>query len=497
MREIVGKDDLKNVILASDQGPIMAFSGARAFAHSINAQMVGMFLAPAVGLLLWLTLSGIDVAPRITISVVAFLIICWITEAIDLAVTALIGCYLFWALGVTRFSVAFGGFASTTPWFIFGGLLMSEAVTGTGLATRSGYWLLGIIGSSYSRFVLGIATLSCLITFVLPVGAARLTIIGSIVVGVVAALKNDANGNFAKGAFLVLAITCNLFDKMILAGASSILTYGIIKEQTGIEILWSQWFIAFLPMTVISVFACWLTVIWLYPVKIADSLGAQEYLEQSLKRLGPLSGGERKLLITLGVAISLWATDSLHHLEPTVIGLGLGLFLVLPKIGVLDAKVIKTLNFPLIIFVAGAISMANVLAETKVLNVFDGFLFDHVSPLLSSPDIGAVTLYWSGILYHFIFPNNQSLLSTSLPPLLEVVTKLGADPISFALIWQFAAGGTLFAYQSPVLLLGQSYGHFNSWDLLKAGALLMIIEGALLMFFVPHYWPLIGLDWTR
>jgi len=36
--------------------------------------------------------------------------VAWITRAMDYALAGLVGCFLFWALGVVRFSVAFSGF---------------------------------------------------------------------------------------------------------------------------------------------------------------------------------------------------------------------------------------------------------------------------------------------------------------------------------------------------------------------------------------------------
>jgi di/tricarboxylate transporter len=67
-----------------------------------------------------------------TLSIVAFMITFWILEPIDHAVTALIGCYLFWALDVVEFPVAFNGFAKSAPWFLFGALLMGEAASQSG-----------------------------------------------------------------------------------------------------------------------------------------------------------------------------------------------------------------------------------------------------------------------------------------------------------------------------------------------------------------------------
>jgi hypothetical protein len=42
----------------------------------------------------------------------------WITRAMDYALAGFVGCFLFWALGVVRFPVAFSGFANDTAWFL-------------------------------------------------------------------------------------------------------------------------------------------------------------------------------------------------------------------------------------------------------------------------------------------------------------------------------------------------------------------------------------------
>jgi hypothetical protein len=43
-------------------------------------------------------------------------------------------------------------------------------------------------------------------------------------------------------------------------------------------------------------------------------------------------------------------------------------------------------------------------------------------------------------------------------------------------LWNFAAGGKLFAYQSGVLIVGYSYGYFAARDLMIMGAWLTIVE---------------------
>ena len=53
----------------------------------------------------------------------------------------------------------------------------------------------------------------------------------------------------------------------------------------------------------------------------------------------------------------------------------------------------------------------------------------------------------------------------------------------------------MFVYQASSYILGYSYGYFEARDLFRVGAILTLVEGALLMVLVPLYWPLIGLPW--
>jgi di/tricarboxylate transporter len=39
-------------------------------------------------------------------AIVGFMVVAWITRAMDYALAGLVGCFLFWALGVVRFPVA-------------------------------------------------------------------------------------------------------------------------------------------------------------------------------------------------------------------------------------------------------------------------------------------------------------------------------------------------------------------------------------------------------
>jgi di/tricarboxylate transporter len=196
-----------------------------------------------------------------------------------------------------------------------------------------------------------------LLHFLIPTPNAELAVLLSLLVGIVGVFGLGPHSNVVKGLFVIVTYSCTLFAKMNLAAAANILARGLIEEQTGTQVLWGQWFLAFLPAALFTIAACWLTVRWLYLPNHTSSLrpaGASRRLEHH----GAGSRDEQKTLIWLLLAIMLWATDFLHHTNPAIVALGIGLLLTLPKVGVLDTKAIKSVNFLLIMFISGALSMA-------------------------------------------------------------------------------------------------------------------------------------------
>jgi len=448
-----------------------------------------------VGLSIWWLPFGLEPAAHKALAIAAFMVVYWIMEPIEHGITALLGCFLFWALQVTTFSSAFRGFTHHSPWFIFGALLMGKAASRTGLAKRIGYLVMHRVGTSYSQLLLGIITLVWLLNFLIPAPTAELAIMAPLVIGIVAAFELEPRSNVAKGLFIILTYTCSLFSKMNLAASSTILTRGIIETQAGIQVWWSQWFIAHVPAALITIVASWLIIRWLYPPERHTLPGGKQYLQVALQEMGPWNRAQKTTLAWLLVAVSLWATDFWHHTHPAAIALGIGLLLTLPQVGVLDSKAVKQVNFLLIIFVSGAISMGHILTETGALDLATDHLMSLIIPLPSNAVHAAMTLYWGGFLYHLLLGDPNAMVSTSLPILLKLVEGQGYNAMLVGMIWSFASGGILFVYQSAVSVLGYSFGYFEGKDLLKVGAVLTLVEGAILLVLVPVYWPLIGLPW--
>jgi anion transporter len=458
-------------------------------------RVIGFILAIAVPVFIWFAPLNFEPASKHALAVAGFMIVTWIAEPIPHALTGLIGCYLFWVLKVVKFEVAFSGFADQTAWFLFGAGLFGMMATKTGLARRLAYLIIQRVGASYSRLLLGIILSSFLLTFLVPSGIACVVIMASVALGLMQVFGLGPGSNVGKGIFITLTYTAGCFDKMVIAGPSTILGRGLIENGANVHVYYGLWLLAFLPCAVVTIFGIWRLVVWLYPPEDAALDRGEEFLRDEVSKLGPWTRMEKRALFLMLLAIALWMTDLIHHISPAMIGLGIGLLACVPGVGILDQEDMKRLNYLPVFFVAAAVSMGTVLVQTGALRTITAIMFDWMRPLIAS-NVYALALvpYWTAFVYHIFLGNEIGMLATSMPGLMSFAHSSGIHPLPLGLIWAFAAGGKIFVYQSGVLVVGYSYGYFNARDVFRVGLCVTAIESLVLLLIVPFYWPFIGIS---
>ncbi len=436
---------------------------------------------------------GIEPRAHSALAVGIFMILSWMTQVLDHGIAGILGCFLFWMFGIVKFETAFSGFADTSPWFLFGAVCFGLMGSKSGLARRLAYLVMRGIGHSYPRLLLGMIVSNFLLTAVVPSGIARVVIMAAIAMGLVEAFGVGKGSNIARGMFIILVYQATIFDKMLIAGASSITARGAIEKYGQVDVLWSQWFLAYLPCDLIIMVVAWRLTLWLYPPETAELPGGADFLGREIRGMGAWSVLEKKAAALMLIAIALWMTDFLHHIPAPMIGLGVGLLSIMPIVGVLDTKDVRTINFLPIFFVAAAVSLSNVLVQTRALDVVTGALFEMMKPHITGTWMSTMVLYWSAFVYHIAIGNEIAMLSTSLPILMTYAREHGINPLALGMIWTFGAGPKIFIYESAVLVVGYSYGYFSNKDMLKVGAILSVVTALILLLLVPFYWPLIGI----
>ena len=457
------------------------------------AKSVGWLAAVAIPAAMWFAPLPLAPTSKHAIAITLFMIIAWAFEVLDHGLTGLIGCYLFWALGVVKVDVAFSGFADDTPWFVLGAMLFGTMAARSGLARRMAYTVMARVGTTYSRVLLGLILSDFLLTFLVPSGPPRAIIMSTVALGLVEAFGLGKGSNVGRGMFLIVTYTASVFDKTIIAGAASIIARGAIEKFGHVQVLYSKWLLAYLPSDVVMILVAWRLMLWFYPPEKDSLPGGSSFLRSELVKMGPWTPMEKKSLALMLVAIGLWTTDFLHHIPSSVIGLGIGLIALMPALRVLDIQDLKRVNYLVFLFIGAAISMGRVLTATKSLDVLTNVLFGWMTPLLGNAFLSTIVTYWTAFTYHIFLASELSMLGTSVPVLMNYATAHHLSPLALGMVWTFASTGKIFLYQSAVLMVGYSFGYFRSKDLFRLGFCMSIVDSVLLLFVVPLYWPLLGI----
>src|SRR5579872_1743160 len=142
----------------------------------ISWKLIFSIICVVVPVSLWFAPLPIPHAAQGAMAISSFMILAWMTNIMEYGAAGLIGCLLFWALGIAKVETAFSGFANDTPWFLFGAILIGTAASKTGVPQRIGSFVVSRVGTSYSRLLLGLIVTSFLLTFFVPSGNARLVI---------------------------------------------------------------------------------------------------------------------------------------------------------------------------------------------------------------------------------------------------------------------------------------------------------------------------------
>jgi hypothetical protein len=151
--------------------------------------------------------------------------------------------------------------------------------------------------------------------------------LASVALGIVEAFGAAPKSNISRGLFVSLTSTAVVFDS-------------------------TRPFLALITMTV-----CWLGALWLYP---PETHGRVQVSKQAA-----FTGREKRASIFVTLAAVLWATDFIHHLSPTMIGIGVALAVCLPRVGVFDSEEFRRFNPLPILFMGAVLSMSAVLSQTN------------------------------------------------------------------------------------------------------------------------------------
>jgi solute carrier family 13 (sodium-dependent dicarboxylate transporter), member 2/3/5 len=275
---------------------------------------IGAILAPAAFvLLLALPMAGVSPAAHRLAAVLAAVVVLWVTEALPLAVTALLGAAASVVLQVAPAKEVFAPFADPLMFLFIGAFILARAIFLHGLDRRVAYAVLSLpwVGARPGRIMLAFGAVTALISGWVSNTATTAMMFG-IGLSILAALRGPGGGSmidprYATALMLMTSFAASVGGLATPVGTPpNVIGIGFIRSQLGVEIPFFSWMLVGVP-TVLVLF----TFLYVYlnkmaPAGVRELPSGAELIHRERQRLGPWTRGQRSVAIAFGITIALW-----------------------------------------------------------------------------------------------------------------------------------------------------------------------------------------------
>lgn len=275
---------------------------------------VGLVVAPLACLVLLALPSSLPAPAHRLGAIMVTMIVLWITEALPLAMTALLGPSLAVVLGVAPVRTAFAAFADPIIFLFMGSFMLAEAMFVHGLDRRIAFTALGsrlVHGHGAGRIMVVYGAVCAGLSMWLsntattammyPIGlslAAQLTGAGS---------KSDEGHRFAMAIMLITAFSSSIGGLGTPIGTPpNLIGLAMLDRLVGYRITFTGWMVFAIPLMVAQM-AFMLGYFYFGPLRGVRLASAnRDLLREELRRLGPVSPGQRNIMIAFAVTVILW-----------------------------------------------------------------------------------------------------------------------------------------------------------------------------------------------
>lgn len=387
---------------------------------------------------------------------------------------------------------ALSGFSNATVWLIFGAFMFALGYEKTGLGKRLALLLVKTMGRKTLTLGYAIALADCVLAPFTPSNTARS---GGTLYPIVRSLPllygskpNDPSYRRI-GAYIMwvaIASTCISSSMFLTALAPNLLAAELVKKATGIELGWTQWFLAFAPVGILLLALLPLLSYWIYPPGVKEGAEVPRWASEELARLGALTRREITLgaLVLLALVLWIFAAETIN--ATTVALIVISLMLLLRVVSWDDVTANKSAWNTLAWF-ATLVALADGLARTGFVKWFADAIASHMGGLPPTVAMIALVLLFVGV--HYLFASVTAHVTAMLPVLLAVGSTVpGMDMAQYSLLLCTTLGlmGVITPYGTGPSPVYYGSGYLPSTDWWRLGAIFgLIFMAAFLVVGVP------------
>ncbi|MCF6411599.1 SLC13 family permease [Pseudalkalibacillus salsuginis] len=430
----------------------------------------------------------------ITLSIVFLSIVLWYTEVIDAAVTSLLVIVLFPLFHVISFEEAAMGLGNEVIWLLLAMLIMATAVKRTNLDKRLAFFMLSLSKGKVIFILFHYILMGFLLTFIIPNAIGRLAVLLPIAISLVKAFENQLDKNFSKSLILIVTFVPYISTTSILTGAGgSIYSASLFESMLDYEWSYLHWLIIMAPINMFTLLIFWALLLWLFPIKTIKLEDMNEYINQEIKKLGPMSKQEMKLIGLYSLLIMLWITKELHQIPLAMSAVMVSVLLFVPGMNIIFWKEArKDVNWGVPLLFAAGLTIAFSLKASGVIQWSSEILESNLLHL--APVTLPLMMMILFVLIRIVFTNFTAAAASLMPVALTVAIGSPFNPVWLGMICVVASSTSyLFPSQSAGNMTTYSLGYYSGRDMLILGLTLTLVIMAMTLLAAFTYWPYLGI----
>jgi solute carrier family 13 (sodium-dependent dicarboxylate transporter), member 2/3/5 len=460
----------------------------------VNKRVVSLLAAVAIVLLFCLMPipDGLNRGGLISLGLLLAGILLWITEAMPLAISALLLMVLMPYLGVTNFPNVWAKFISPVIFFVIAAFGLTVALLKTNIPLRITASLMKWSGTNAPKLVFGFLLCTALVSTIVTNTADCALFMGLALSMLRANNSIPGKSNLGKCLMMGVPMAAVIGGGVTPAGVSiNIMAMNMFTSHTGITIKFLDWVAMGLPMAIILLPICWWCLIRAFKPEDISEESLQTVLKQA-DVLGPLNIVEKKVLAIVTLMLVFWVAGNwVPALDATAVAVFGLVVMFLPGVDLLTFdELTKGVSWNVVLLIGGVQSLAAGILSTGAA----GWLVKSAMAVVAGASnttimAGATTLL---SFLHVIIPVGPAIAGMTTIPLADVASLTGISPVAMTVMVAFWGAISFVLPIDCVPLITYGQGYYKMIDMVKAGWFPTIVLIAYCTFVLPVLARMLG-----
>ena len=463
--------------------------------YQAKHQTIGLYIGPIIAIFMLLapTPDGLSNEAWSVAAMGSLMAIWWATEAIPIAITALLPLVFFPLLGISSIQEAATPFANKVIYLFLGGFIVAFAMQRWNLHRRIALTILQYVGGNGRSLVGGFMLVSASLSMwvmntsttmmLLPIAISVITVIH----GTVEHLNEKQKQDFQYALLLGIAYAATIGGMSTLVGtAPNAMLAAFMLETYDADLSFSKWMLVGIPLSLVMAPLAWVALTrWTFKVDFATNDTGRLALKKMNDDLGSISTPEIRVgIIFLLLAIAwisrpiLITLPGLSALDDSSIAMAgaISLFMI-PSGDKTDPVLLRWIHleklpWSILLLFGGGLSLAAAVSNSGLA----AWLGSNLSLISDLPTTLLVMIIAVMIIFLTELTSNVATTATFLPVIGAIAIEMGINPIILAAPVTLAAScAFMLPVATPPNAIVFGSGLLNIPKMIRAGLVLNLI----------------------